>query len=98
MNRITIAKTARPRIRPPFPFSNAKAESSVLSSSVPETISSARPPKIASSTAPFDSERRRQTAKAISSTPRTSPNARSAVSSSGKIEAIGARSVKAAAE
>ena len=92
-----MAKTARPRIRPPLPFSKEKAESSLSSSSVPETIARARPPKIASSTAPFDSERRRQIANAISRTAKTSPTVRSAVSSSGKNEAI-TGTVKAAPE
>ena len=40
-NRITIAKTATPTIRVPFPRSNEKAESSASRSSVPETIASA---------------------------------------------------------
>ena len=82
-----MAKTATPRIRPPLPFWKAKAESTLSSSSVPETIARARPPKIASSTAPFDSEWRRQIANAISKTAKTSPTVRSAVSSCGKKEA-----------
>ena len=95
-NRIAIANTARPRIRPPFPRSKEKAESTVSRSSVPETIASAIPPRKASSTAAFDIECRRQTAKAIRSTAKMSPAARSAVSSSGKTAAKG-RTDKAAA-
>ena len=56
-------------------------------SSVPETIASASPPRIPSRTAPFESSRRRQITNAISSTAKTSPAARRAVSSGGKIEA-----------
>ena len=38
-----IAKTARPRMRPPLPRSKEKASSSASVSSVPETIASAEP-------------------------------------------------------
>src|SRR5213078_212966 len=55
-----------------------------------------RPPRRASRTAPLERERRRQMAKPINSTARTSPKARSAVSSSGKTEAS-MGTVKAAA-
>jgi hypothetical protein len=57
------------------------------STSVPETIARAIPPKKASRTAPLEREWRRQIAKTISSTAKTSPTVRSAVSSSGKTEA-----------
>ena len=63
---MAIANTARPRMRPPLPRLKANASSSASSSSVPETIASASPPSSASRTAPFESERRRQIAKAIS--------------------------------
>ena len=60
--RMKIAKTARPRMRPPLPFSKEKAESSSSVISVPET--SARPSPAASriSTSALRSERRRTTA------------------------------------
>ena len=43
MKRMKIANTARPRIRPPLPFSNEKAESSASVIWVPKTSASPNP-------------------------------------------------------
>ena len=50
MKRMKIAKTARPRIRPPLPFSKEKAESRPLTTSVPVTTASASPASTSRST------------------------------------------------
>ena len=49
MKRMKMAKTARPRIRPPLPFSKEKAESRPLTTSVPVTIARASPARSSSS-------------------------------------------------
>jgi hypothetical protein len=95
--RIAIANTASPRIRPPFPRLKANASRRASRSSVPETIASARPPRRARRTAPFESERRRQIANAIRAAAKTRPEIRRAVSSGGKMEPIVTKSCKAAA-
>ena len=75
-------------MRSPLPCSKAKASRTASTSSVPATTASARAPKTASSTAPLESSRRRQIANANRPTAKTSPAARRAVSSGGKIEAM----------
>ena len=57
-----IAKTARPRMRPPLPFSKEKAESSLSVTSVPETIARPSPAASRIRTSTLRSERRRSTA------------------------------------
>ena len=57
-----IEKTARPRMRPPLPFSKEKAESSLSVISVPETSASPSPAASRISTSTLRSERRRSTA------------------------------------
>jgi hypothetical protein len=84
-------------MRPPLPRLKANASRRASSSSVPETTASARPPSSARRTAPFESERRRQIAKAIRAAAKTRPEARRAVSSAGKMDAIVTKSCKAAA-
>ena len=54
-----IAKTARPRMRPPLPFSKEKAESSSSVISVPATIARPRPAASRISTSTLRSEWRR---------------------------------------
>jgi hypothetical protein len=57
--RMKIAKTARPRIRPPLPFSNEKAESSASVISVPATTASPTPAPSRKRTSTLRSVRRR---------------------------------------
>ena len=63
--RKMIAKTARPRIRPPLPRSKESAERTRSVSSVPETIARPKPISSRIRTSAFRSSRRRKTAKAM---------------------------------
>src|SRR5215207_5187121 len=80
-NRMKIAKTASPRIRPPPPLRKEKNSSSAFVSSVADTIARPSPASSRVSTSTLRSERRRQTANPITATPATRPAARSAESS-----------------
>ena len=87
--RMKMAKTARPRMRPPLPFSKEKAESRPLTTSVPVTIARAIPAAAAGA--------RRRCAACGGGRPRRRPAAarsarptpRSAVSSAGNMPAVG---------
>jgi hypothetical protein len=81
MNRITMANTARPRIRPPPPFLNEKNDRIESGSVVAETMPSPIPSTSSSSTSTLRNVRRRQTANPMISAAARSPPARMVESS-----------------